>query len=83
MRSRTELRTFIIENAEALEEMTVSANMPIPTNIGGRDSDEAIPDDVHDHEIDDEMDDTTDSERTGDMGIKAGSGAKDPVEDEE
>lgn len=37
------------------------------------DSDEAIPDDVHDHEIDDETDSTEDEERTAYTDIKAGS----------
>lgn len=75
-----DLRYFILESAEELEDLdetTISANLAIPTNIGGKDSDEDIPNDVHDHEIDD-TDDTEEDERTGRLGIKAGSGKNDP-----
>lgn len=82
MNEREALRNFIMENVE-LDEDTISANLNIPTNIGGWDSDEAIPDDVHDHEIDD-PENTGAEDRTGYMGIKAGSGQKDPsMEDDE
>ena len=77
MDPRNELRQFINEHAEELDELTVSQNLAIPTNIGGANSDEDIPPDVHDHEIDD-TDDTEEDERTGNLGIKAGSGSNDP-----
>ena len=77
MTDRTDLRNFIMEKSQELEELTVSANLAVPNNIGGTDSDEDIPADVHDHEIDD-TDDTEEDERTGDMGIKPGSGSNDP-----
>ena len=77
MSERKELRNFIMEKAEKIEETTITANLAIPTNIGGADTNEPIPDDVHDHEIDD-TDDTDEDERTGNLGIKAGSGKKDP-----
>jgi hypothetical protein len=68
------LRNFIMENWEELGEMTSSSGISIgyPNVPAGPASDEKEPEDVREIDIDDE-EETTDADRTGYMGIQAGS----------
>ena len=84
MESREELRQFIAENWDLLDETTVSANMAIgyPNVPGGKDTDEETPDDVHQIDIED-TDDTDDSERGSQTAhIKMGGSKNEDAYDE-
>ena len=77
MESREELRQFIIENGEALMEQD---RINKKETEGSGDSDEEMSPDVHGHDIEPkDRTDTDGNERSGIMGIKAGSGKYNPT----